>query len=204
MLSIFVKGAVLGLGLVIPLGPQNAFLFQRATVQQRFIYLLPVLFVAILCDAFLILSAVIGVNLIDPFIKWKSGLMLVGALFLLYMAWTMWKSSNTAEWSSQSRVLNIWQQILYTLSISLLNPHAILDTFFVIGTVSSNYIGVEKHAFAFGCIFIDIIWFLSLTFMGFYLKKIRNGVKIIKITNRISAVIMCVISLDIFYKLLFN
>jgi L-lysine exporter family protein LysE/ArgO len=40
-------------------------------------------------------------------------------------------------------------------SVSLLNPHAILDTVEVIGTNSLSYTGIEKIAFTLDCIFVS-------------------------------------------------
>ncbi|MDE3056276.1 MAG: LysE family transporter [Verrucomicrobiota bacterium] len=202
MLSTFFRGAILGLGLVVPLGPQNTFIFQRATIQQNFLPLFPVLFVFILCDAALILGAVLGVECVDSLFCWKKGLMAAGGTFLLYFAWTMWKSSGSLEENPNAQTLNMARQVLYAFSVSLLNPHAILDAFFAIGTVSVKYTGVEKYSFALGCITMDIIWFVFLAIAGFYLKKIKNGKKIIQITNKTSSIIMIVIAIDLFHKIL--
>jgi L-lysine exporter family protein LysE/ArgO len=204
MISIFLRGALLGLGLIIPLGPQNTFIFQRASLQEKFIHLLPVLLVCILCDVSLILVAIIGADLIEPFVRWKLLLQLGGGIFLLYLSWNIWKNAKQEKGTIEQKALNLWQQVFYTLSVSLLNPHAILDTFFVIGTVSASYIGLEKHLFSLGCIIIDILWFLGLACLGFFLKKLKNGSKITFITNRISSIIMLVMALDIFRTIIIN
>jgi L-lysine exporter family protein LysE/ArgO len=201
MLPIFARGVVLGLGLVMPLGPQNAFIFQRASSLERFSYLLPVLFVSILCDAALVLGAILGGQLLDPLIRWQSLISILGACFLLYLSWGMWKSASVAAWTDQVRPLSVGQQVLYTFSVSLLNPHAILDTFFVIGSVSAKYIGLEKHVFAFGCILVDALWFIGLGVAGFYLRRMKNGDKAVRMTNRISAVIMFIIAVDLLLKI---
>lgn len=204
MFSIFLQGIFLGFGLVIPLGPQNVFIFQRAAIQEKIFEIWPILLVTILCDAFLITSAVVGVNSLEALLPWKSILTLVGGCFLFYLSWMMWKNSTRVEWNSSVKNLNRWQQIFYILTISLINPHAILDIFLVIGTFSSKYSGNEKHAFALGCIIIDVVWFLALALAGFYIKKIRNGNRVLCITNRVSAIIMLLIALNLFSQTIFN
>ncbi len=204
MIVTFLRGALLGIGLIMPLGPQNTFIFQRASLQEKFSQLLPVLLVCIVCDAALILGAVIGADFIQSFARWSLFVQFIGGIFLLYLSWSIWKNSKKEVDVSDKKSLGIGQQVFYTLSISLLNPHAILDTFFVIGTASASYIGFEKHVFSLGCILVDIAWFLGLACLGFFLKKLKNGSKITLITNRISSIIMLVMALDIFYTIIVN
>ncbi len=65
------------------------------------------------------------------------------------------------------------KQILFAASVSLLNPHAILDTIGVIGTNSIQYIGSEKMGF-YTCNyyrFLDLVYKLSVS--GEISKKTR-------------------------------
>ncbi|MBS0626731.1 MAG: amino acid transporter, partial [Verrucomicrobia bacterium] len=67
----FFKGIALGLGLVMPLGPLNLYIFNNASLQKRYINILPVILMSALCDLSLILFAVLGVDLISK-ISWFS------------------------------------------------------------------------------------------------------------------------------------
>lgn len=201
MLRAFTKGAFLGMGLVIPLGAQNAFIFQHATLQQRFRAVLPVVLVSALCDAALILAATAGVDFLEQIALVKKILMVLGIGFLFYIGYGIWKNVPDANFGHNIAPLSLKKQILYTLSVSLLNPHAIMDTFFVIGAVSIDFLGADKHMFVLGCILIDMLWFLFLALMGFFLKKLSNGPRIIKITNRLSACIIFAIAVDLIIKL---
>jgi len=71
---------------------------------------------------------------------------IIGFLFLMYMAWSLWteKPSNIEEIEPMSAK----KQILFALSVSLLNPHAIMDTVGVIGTSASVYDGYDKVVFS--------------------------------------------------------
>ncbi|GAA4757627.1 LysE/ArgO family amino acid transporter [Citricoccus nitrophenolicus] len=51
--------------------------------------------------------------------------------------------------------------VLTALSVSLLNPHAILDTVVMLGTLANSY-GPEKWVFAFGALAGSAVWFLTL------------------------------------------
>ncbi|WP_307724718.1 LysE/ArgO family amino acid transporter [Sporolactobacillus inulinus] len=54
----------------------------------------------------------------------------------------------------------------FALSVSLLNPHALLDTIGVIGTNALNYSGSEKWTFAAACASVSWLWFFGLAWCG--------------------------------------
>ena len=91
---------------------------------------------------------------------------IIGFLFLMYMAWSLWteKPSNIEEIEPMSAK----KQILFALSVSLLNTHAIMDTVGVIGTSASVYDGYDKVVFLFGRIFVYLILVLFVSFSVSY------------------------------------
>lgn len=200
MILTFLKGALLGLGLVMPLGPQNAFIFQRAARSLQFKQILPILIVSIACDASLVLAGVLGGSFLEPILHWQRLISTIGALFLFYLSLGMWRSSKNAKWQEETYALSTGQQIVYTLSVSLLNPHAILDTFIVIGTVSSSYVGLERNLFTLGCIFVDTFWFFSLAIVGFWIKKLKKADLIVAWISKISSILIFFIAIDLLIK----
>lgn len=76
------------------------------------------------------------------------------------------------------------------MSVSLLNPHAILDTIGVIGTSSLAYLGVEKLAFAVSCILVSWLWFLGLGIVGRMTGKLDQSGRFLLVLNKISAIVM--------------
>lgn len=63
MIQPVLHGILLALGLILPLGAQNVFVFNQGANQKKMINALPVVITAGLCDTFLII-AVLGVSLI--------------------------------------------------------------------------------------------------------------------------------------------
>ncbi|REE04454.1 LysE/ArgO family amino acid transporter [Citricoccus muralis] len=63
----------------------------------------------------------------------------------------------------QRALTPVWTVVLTALSVSLLNPHAILDTVVMLGTLANSY-GAEKWIFAGGALTGSAIWFLTLGF----------------------------------------
>lgn len=194
-------GIILAFGLILPLGAQNVFVFNVGARQPSFLKAIPVVITAGLCDTILILTAVLGVSLIVLSFTWlKTVLLAVGFMFLLYMGWSVWKSVPSGGESQLG--MTIKRQVLFAVSVSLLNPHAILDTVGVIGTNALSYQGNEKWAFTVATIAISWIWFFGLALTGRLIGKIDHTGKWIGYLNKISAILIWIIALYLLTKLL--
>ncbi|CCW06908.1 MULTISPECIES: LysE/ArgO family amino acid transporter [Bacillus] len=181
-----VHGIILAFGLILPLGVQNVFVFSQGATQPKLIRALPAVVTAALCDTFLILLAVFGLSTIVLQFEWlRLGLMIAGILFLLYMGYVIWRSKPTTN--ETNKALPIRQQIIFALLVSLLNPHALLDTVGVIGTSALKYVGTEQVIFTIACITVSWIWFFGLTLVGTVMKKIDGTGGLMNIFNKCSA-----------------
>lgn len=138
-----IHGIILAFGLILPLGVQNVFVFSQGATQPKLFQALPAAITAALCDTLLIILAVFGLSVIVLQFEWlRVSLMIVGILFLLYMGYAIWRSAPMD--TEENKALSIRRQIIFALSVSLLNPHAILDTVGVIGTSALRYVGTEQ------------------------------------------------------------
>ncbi|GAA5252422.1 hypothetical protein KNCP2_07100 [Candidatus Rickettsia kedanie] len=98
--------------------------------------------------------AVLGISLLILEISWlKLSIFIVGFIFLIYMGYNTWNQPLTMN----SGAFSAKKQILYAISVSILNPHAIMDTIIVIGTSALKYNGIAKIMFTLTCIFISLI-----------------------------------------------
>jgi L-lysine exporter family protein LysE/ArgO len=187
----FLHGIILAAGLILPLGVQNLFVFNQGTVQSSFWKALPAVCTASVCDTLLIVLAVQGVSLfLMKFGLFKMLLTGIGAVFLLYMGWITWNNTAVHSDKDTDNRFAAKQQIVFAATVSLLNPHAVLDTIGVIGTSSVNYAGREKLFFTAACILVSWVWFFSLAATGRILgKKAQFSEKIVLI-NKLSAVFM--------------
>jgi len=179
-------GVLLALGLILPLGVQNVFIFSQGATQTQFVRALPATITAAVCDTLLILLAIFGLSAIVFQFEWiRVALMSGGSLFLLYMGYTIWTSVPKAD--GNHHVLTTREQTLFALSVSLFNPHAILDTIGVIGTSALKYSGAEQALFTGACIAVSWLWFISLTFAGRVIGKIDHTGGFMKLLNKLSA-----------------
>ncbi len=189
-----IHGFLLALGLILPLGAQNVFVFNQGANQKKLTKALSVIITAGLCDTTLIVLAILGVSLVLMSLPiLQLVIYIIGLAFLLYMAWSLWNEKpNNLE---HMEPMSAKKQIGFALSVSLLNPHAIMDTIGVIGTSTSMYQGNEKVLFAIATISVSWIWFILLAVLGKMLGSVDKTGKYIIILNKISSIIVLIVSL---------
>lgn len=192
MLAAFIHGIVLAFGLIIPLGVLNVYVFNQGATQKHYWQTLPIVITASMSDTILITTAVTGVSVIVLGSELlKMILMIVGIGFLSYMGWQTWKSAAVV--SESKNVQNVRsKQIIFTVSISLFNPHAIMDTIGVIGTSSLQYSGDEKFTFTLATILISWLWFFGLALVGRLTRKLDSTGRLLYVMNKVSAIVMWV------------
>lgn len=187
----FLHGMMLAFGLILPLGVQNVFIFNQGATHKKLSNAFPAVITAGICDTILISLAVAGVSIIILSFDWlRTFLFLIGFLFLVYMGWLMWKDTPEVKKNQEANPFSAKRQILFAASVSLLNPHAILDTIGVIGTSSLVYTGYDKWIFTIACILISWMWFFSLAITGKKIGQIDTNGKLLKRMNQISALII--------------
>ncbi|EEL60436.1 lysine transporter LysE [Bacillus toyonensis] len=203
MSEAIIHGIILAFGLIIPLGVQNVFVFNQGASQPNIWRAAPVVLTASLCDTLLILIAVQGVSLILLTFSWlTTTLYTIGFIFLIYMGFVIWRSKPSKD-VKQEKSMPLKKQIIFAVSVSLLNPHAILDTIGVIGTNSIQYIGSEKWAFTSATIIISWIWFISLALAGKFLKRLDSTGKAIVLLNKISGLVIWGVALYMLKQVIF-
>jgi L-lysine exporter family protein LysE/ArgO len=189
LVEAFVHGFVLAFGLILPLGPQNVFIFNQGALQPRLIKAWPAVVTASLCDTILITLAVLGVSVVVLALTWlKTAIFAIGFIFLIYMGWSIWQSRPSVGQAAET--LSPWKQISFAASVSLLNPHAILDTIGVIGTGSIAYDWGEKMMYTVACVAVSWLWFAGLAIAGRALGRIDRDGRWLNVVNKFSALII--------------
>ncbi len=200
MLSAFIHGYVLSFGLILPLGPQNVFVFSQGATQPQLRRALPVVLTASLADTSLILIAVLGVSVVVLTLAWvKIVLVVIGVGFLATIGWMTWRAEVIDD--DVHQIAQQWplrRQIIFALSVSLLNPHAILDTIGVIGTSSLAYQDSARAAFTLACVLNSWAWFFTLAAAG---RVIGSMSRVRRWLNRASVMIMWLSAIYLVYNL---
>jgi L-lysine exporter family protein LysE/ArgO len=203
MSAALLHGFILAIGLIMPLGVQNFFIFSQGAVRSRFSSVLPIVIAAALCDTMLILVAVSGVSIVVINFGWMKTVLLVsGILFLLYMGFLSWRAKTDTNTNHSESPTQIGKLIAYTMMISILNPHAILDTIGVIGTSSMSYVGYDKVAFTAACVLVSWLWFFFLAVLGRFIGSKDPTGKLVLVLNKASALVMWGAAVYLFTQLM--
>jgi L-lysine exporter family protein LysE/ArgO len=201
MVHAFFYGALLAFGLIVPLGVQNIFVFNQGALQPRYLKALPSVITATVCDFILIVLAVLGISIFVLTLPWlKKILFVIGFCFLLYMGWVTWHSHS--QGLNKMTALGAKRQMGFALSVSLLNPHALIDTVGVIGTASLNFNGNEKIAFTLACMLVSFCWFLGLSLCGRLVNRLDKQGTWLSAMNKLSALIIWSVALLLGWQLL--
>ena len=186
------------------MGVQNVFVFNQGALQPTYIKALPVVITAAICDTILIVAAVSGVSLLVLTFAWLESIIFgVGIVFLLYMGIVLWRTNTTTN-EAEGQRFSTKRQIIFATSVSLLNPHALLDTIGVIGTNSLNYAGDLKWVFTLSTIAVAWLWFLGLALTGRYFGKLDHTGKLMALLNKFSALLVWGVAVYMAIRLIGN
>ncbi|STY27933.1 transporter, LysE family [Legionella wadsworthii] len=194
---VYLDGLLLGLSLIIALGPQNVFLIKQGAQKNHAVLSAVICFV---CDLILICSSIAGLHellLVRPVLQvW---MLLLGTGFLLFysakaLSNALSKPAESKENITQPR--NRTQIILLALGFSILNPHAIIDSLVIIGGGSSGY-PHQEHIFLMGVLTSSFVWFSSLTFTATYFADILTRTSIWKGVEFVSGLLMAFIGIKL-------
>lgn len=156
-------GTVTGLGLIVAIGAQNAFVLRQGLRRE---HVLGVVLVCALADAALVSAGVAGLG---PALTAHAGVMtavrLGGAVFL------GWLAVGAARRALRPAVLTPAEDepargrtrvLLTCAAMTFLNPHVYLDTVVLLGSVAHQR--DEPWAFAAGAAAASVLWFVTLGF----------------------------------------
>ncbi|KTD57571.1 LysE/ArgO family amino acid transporter [Legionella shakespearei] len=194
---IYFNGLILGLSLIMALGPQNIFLIKQGARKNHAALSALVCFI---CDIILVCASVAGLHqllLAHPTLQiW---MIWFGSAFLLYYAVNALRSSFSKKDKATAQAPqphNRKQIILFALGFSLLNPHAIIDSLVIIGGGSRQF---PDHEFAFlaGVITASLLWFSSLTVTIRYFSDVLSKTTVWQMIELFSGLLMAFIGIKL-------
>jgi L-lysine exporter family protein LysE/ArgO len=166
----FFTGLALGLALIVPIGAQNVFVFGQGVTLGMPRALWAVVGAAV-CDTILILLGAAGTSaLLNSVPGLRPAMLLAGALFLTYLGVKSLRTKPT-ELDDETGVWSRGQVLRRTMAVSLLNPHAILDTVGVLGAAITAQAVGTRLPFALGAVTASWAWFLVLAAAAHGLRR---------------------------------
>ena len=193
-MTAFLSGLTLGLGLIIAIGAQNAFVLRQGLKREHVFW---VCLVCALSDAVLIAAGVAGFGFIIERFPWLIEAMRYGgaAFLIIYgvrSALAAFRSTETLE-AAASAAGSLRKAILTCLAFTWLNPHVYLDTVVLLGSISTQF-GDARPLFAAGAMLGSFGFFFSLGYGARLLRPLFANVTAWRLLDAATALVMFAIA----------
>lgn len=198
MLSYYFQGVVLGAALILPLGPQNAFVMNQGIRRQ---YHIMTAFLCAVSDLLLIVAGIFGGSALLMQSPWLMALVTWGGVaFLLWYGFGALKTAFSQQLALDSMEIaqqGRWKIIVTMLAVTWLNPHVYLDTFVVLGSLGGQLDAEPKRWFALGTVSASFLWFFGLALLAAWLAPRLRTAKAQRIINFLVGAVMWFIAFQL-------
>lgn len=170
-MNVYFGGVLLGLAMITPIGPQNIFL-----INQGFAVGMPRVLVAVaaagMCDTILISLGGLGTSsVVGHVAEVRTVLLAIGAAFLTYLAIRSFRSKPDDIDKAGGQRLRWRRVVAQCASVSVLNPHSILDVVGVLGVAIAAQAPGLRPIFTAGTVSASWLWFLALALTASTLRR---------------------------------
>ncbi len=162
-MSTFLVGVITGLGLIVAIGAQNAYVLRQG-IRRQSVGL--VVAVCIVSDVLLIAA---GAGGLGALVSGRPGVLrvvtLAGAAYLVWFAVgclrSAWRPRGLQAQHAPSDGSRPRTVLTTALALTWLNPHVYLDTVVLLGSVAASH-GPGRWTFAGGAMVASVAWFALL------------------------------------------
>lgn len=193
--SVFSTGFLMGLGLIVAIGAQNAFVLRQGLKRE---HVLAVVLACALSDAVLIALGVTGLGTVTALLPWLEPAMRYGgAAFLLWYGARSLHSALTSRGALEAaRAVpsSLGATLATCLALTWLNPHVWLDTVVLLGSISTQFPG-QRLSFASGAITASFTFFFALGYGARLLAPVFAKPSAWRILEGVIAVVMGMIAI---------
>lgn len=176
------NGFVISLGLIVAIGPQNAYVIRKG-LKKRHVFLVTSL--CFLSDAFLIALGTGGVGaLLREGGALETVVTAAGVLFLLWYGAKSFRDALHPTTLTKEDIREAGKEAqgkgwalagLTALALTFLNPHMYVDTLVILGGLAAQYDAPERTYFTVGAIIGSAVWFYGIGYgAGFFSKTFEN------------------------------
>ena len=191
------SGLALGLGLIVAIGAQNAFVLRQGL---RLEHVVPVVAVCALSDVALIVAGVLGAGAALSWAPWLLPVVyFAGAAFLLgYGALAARRALRPGALlpDADGPRTGLAVTIGTCLALTWLNPHVYLDTVVLLGSMASTY-GEHRWQFAAGAGLGSVVWFTALAYGARLLRPVFARPAAWRVLDGGIAVVMAVLAVSL-------
>lgn len=192
MLAAFFQGFMLGAGLIVAIGSQNAYVLRQGLKREQ------VLLVCMLCALSDALLIAVGVSGTGTLVASSETLLLfvrlAGALFLtvygVKAALAAWKGEYLESATGSDSQTPMRTIVLTTLAFTYLNPHVYLDTVVLLGSIAGQFEWAARIEFGAGAVLASFVWFFLLGFGARWLAPLFQKPQAWKLLDLLIVLIM--------------
>lgn len=193
-------GAGMGLGLIVAVGAQNAFVLQQSI--RGDVRMAPIVAFCVASEAALILLGVIGVGaLVESAPGAISVMTWIGVVFFLayggFAAYRAVRPGQGLEAGGDARIPSTMGAVAACAAFTWLNPHAYLDSVVFLGTLANQQGGDLRWVFAAGAFLAGIAWFSLIGFGGKALRGLFARPAAWRVLDAAIAVMMLVLAVGL-------
>jgi L-lysine exporter family protein LysE/ArgO len=191
------SGLALGLGLIVAIGAQNAFVLRQGL---RLEHVAAVVAVCALSDLALITAGVLGAGAALTRMPWLLAVVCwVGAAFLLgygLLAARRALRPGALRPDAAGARTGLAVTVGTCLALTWLNPHVYLDTVLLLGSMAATY-GQHRWQFAAGAGLGSAVWFTALGYGARLLRPVFTRPAAWQILDGLIAAVMTALALSL-------
>lgn len=130
-----------------------------------------------------------------------SAVTLGGALFLAaYAAFAFRRALNPGALKAGRREDDLKRAVLACLAFTFLNPHVYLDTVVLVGSLSAQYEGPARLAYALGAMTASFVWFFLLGYGARLLAPLFARPAAWRVLDIVIGCVMAMLALGLFIR----
>jgi L-lysine exporter family protein LysE/ArgO len=190
-----ITGFLIGLGLIVAIGAQNAFVLRQGLLRR---HVFAVTTVCALSDALLIVAGVAGLGtLVQSSPLLIATATLGGALFLAaYGVKAALRALDPGQLTADAGAApaGLGPTLAAALAFTFLNPHVYLDTVVLVGSLSARFEGAARIAYAVGAASASAFWFYGLGYGARLLAPLFARPAAWRVLDALIAVVMASIA----------
>lgn len=196
----FLRGIIMGLAYVAPIGMQNLFVINGALAHNRKQAILVGLTVAFF-DVTLAFSCFYGIGAIIDYYRWlRAFVLLIGSLIVTYIGISLFQA-KTEDSREEAPALSIRKMVTSAFVVTWFNPQALIDGTMMLGAFRVSLPVDYAQYFIIGVALASFIWFNGLAIVVSFSGNFIKG-KTLRYINRVCGGVIIIYGVGLMLKLI--
>lgn len=196
----FLRGIIVGLAYVAPIGMQNLFVINGALAHNRKQAILVGLTVAFF-DVTLAFSCFYGIGAIIDYYRWlRAFVLLIGSLIVTYIGISLFQA-KTEDSREEAPALSIRKMVTSAFVVTWFNPQALIDGTMMLGAFRVSLPVDYAQYFIIGVALASFIWFNGLAIVVSFSGNFIKG-KTLRYINRVCGGVIIIYGVGLMLKLI--